>query len=293
MGVRGLPVCVTALTSHVDRASAQRGQRGFRVTVQVLQWTAAVYLVAGLTAGLGLALETRRLERASVALLALGALLHGASFALLHFADNPPPLTDLRSACSFMAWIGTVFYLILLKRSRLQRLVVLVAPAAFLGSFLAALRAPQGAAPEAATGSWPHAHVLLASAGLSLLGLAGLAGSIFLIEHARLKSKAPLDRAFPLPSLEALDRVNAVTLAVGFLLLTMGVITGMIWLQTATGRPWSGSAHESWTLVAWVIYVALVIARFGVKQGSRQAAASAVAGFAFLLFAVVGLEYIT
>jgi len=257
------------------------------VTVQILQWTAAVYLAAGLMAGLGLALETRRLERAAVALLGLGALLHAASFVLLHLAEHPPPLTDLRAAFSFMAWGGTVFYLILLKRSRLQHLAVLVAPAAFLGAFLEALRPPLTAPTQSATGSWPHAHVLLSSAGISLLGLA------FLIEHKRLKSKAPLNRRFPLPSIEALDRVNAVALAVGFLLLTLGVITGVIWLQTTKGVPWSGTAHETWTFVAWVVYAGLVVARFVAKQGSRQAAASAVGGFAFLLFAVIGLGFIS
>lgn len=263
------------------------------MTVQILQWTAAMYLAAGLMAGLGLALETRRLERASVALLAFGALLHAGSFALLHASHDPPALTDLSAACSFMAWIGTVFYLILLKRSRLQRLVVLVAPAAFLGAFLAALRSPGGTASESAAGSWPHAHVLLASAGIALLGLAGLAGVVFLIEHARLKSKRPLGRRMPLPSLEALDRVNAVALSVGFLLLTLGVVTGMIWQQTASGRAWTGTAHETWSFVAWVVYAALVIARFAVGQGARQAAASAVGGFAFLFFAVIGLGFIS
>jgi ABC-type transport system involved in cytochrome c biogenesis permease subunit len=263
------------------------------VTVQILQWAAAVYLAAGLMAGLGLALETRRLERAAVALLGLGALFHAASFVLLHLAEHPPPLTDLRAACSFMAWGGVVFYLILLKRSRLQHLAVLVAPAAFLGAFLEALRSPLTAPTQSATGSWPHAHVLLSSAGISLLGLAGLAGVIFLIEHKRLKSKLPLDRRFPLPSLEALDRVNAVALAVGFLLLTLGVITGVIWLQTTKGVPWLGTAHETWTLVAWAVYAGLVVARFIAKQGSRQAAASAVGGFAFLLFAVIGLGFIS
>jgi ABC-type transport system involved in cytochrome c biogenesis permease subunit len=262
------------------------------VTVQILQWTAAVYLAAGLVAGLGLGLETRRIERASVLLLAFGAVLHLVSFVMLHTAENPPPVTNLREACSFMAWVGTVSYLLLLKRSRLSRLVVLVAPAAFLGAFLAALRPPSTARAEAATG-WPHAHVLLSSAGLSLLGLAGLAGVIFLIEHARLKAKKPLDRRFPLPSIEALNRVNAVSLGIGFLLLTLGVVTGMIWLQTTKGIPWSGTAHETWTLVAWLVYAWLVFARFSGKQGSRRSAINAVAGFVFLLFAVVGLELIS
>jgi hypothetical protein len=39
---------------------------------------------------------------------------------------------------------------------------------------------------------------------------------------------------------------------------------------------------------AWAIYLGLVALRFGGRQGARQAAASALAGFAFLLFAVVG-----
>jgi len=262
------------------------------VTVQILQWTAAVYLAAGLVAGLGLGLETRRIERASVALLAFGAVLHAISFGLLHMTENPPPVTSLLEAWSFMAWIGTVFFLILLRRARLQRLVVLVAPAAFLGAFLGALVPSSGPVVEADKGSWPHAHVLLSSAGLALLGFAALVGVIFLFEHRRLKAKRPPDRRFPFPSLEALDRVNAVSLTVGFLLLTLGVITGMIWLQSTKGRPWTGTAHEVWSLVAWLIYAALEYARFAAKQSSRQAAISAIAGFAFLLFAVVGLELI-
>jgi ABC-type transport system involved in cytochrome c biogenesis permease subunit len=251
-----------------------------------------VYLAAGLVAGLGLGLETRRIERASVVLLACGAVLHLVSFVLLHTAENPPPVTNLREAFSFMAWVGTVAYLVLLKRSRLSRLVVLVAPAAFLGAFLAALRPPSAEPAEVATG-WPHAHVLLSSAGLALLGLAGFAGVIFLIEHARLKAKKPLNRRFPLPSLEALNRVNTVALGVGFLLLTLGLVTGSIWLQTAKGMLWSGTAHEIWMIVAWFVYAALVFARFSGQQGPRRSSISAVAGFAFLLFAVVSLELIS
>jgi len=263
------------------------------VAVQLLQWTAALYLSAGLVAGLGLALETRRLERASVALLALGAVLHGFSFSMLHDLEPTPSVTDMAAAISFMAWVGTLSYLLLLSRTRLQRLMVLVAPASFLGAFLGALRLPAvSPAPLSSMGSWPHAHVLLSSTGISLLGLAGLAGAMFLVEHRRLKQKRPIDLRMPLPSLEALDRVNAVALSIGFPLLTLGVLTGMMWLQTAFGTLWTGSAHETWCVVAWAVYGVLVGARFAAHQGSRQAAASAVGGFAFLFFAVIGLELI-
>ena len=92
-----------------------------------------------------------------------------------------------------------------------------------------------------------------------------------------------------LPSLEALDRINVVSLVVGFPLLSLGVVTGIVWVQTAKGVLWTASTHETWTIVAWAIYAGLVAARFFGRQGSRQAAASAVAGFAFLAFAVLGV----
>ena len=66
-------------------------------------------------------------------------------------------------------------------------------------------------------------------------------------------------------------------------------MTGMLWLQSTRGTFWFGTSHEVWTVVAWAIYAGLASARFVGHQGARLAAASAVAGFFFLLFAVLGI----
>ena len=261
------------------------------MVVQLHQLTSALYLAAGLISGLGLALPMRSLLRVSIGLLGLGAVVHGIAFSQLHNAEPPIPLTDTPAAMSFMAWIAVCFSLLLLYRARLAALSVLVAPVAFLGTFFAALRLRE---PELATtlgsGSWPHAHVLLAGAGLALLGVAGLAGMLFLLEYRRLKAKRPRARHSPWPTLEALDRVNRAALGLGFPLITLGVISGMFWLADARGSIFTGSAHEMWSLVAWAIYAVMAVVRFSAHQGSRKAAASAVCGFVFLFFAVVGVE---
>jgi len=191
---------------------------------------------------------------------------------------------------ALMAWMGVISLLALSWRVRISGLAAVVGPVAFLAVFVSILSMP-GAVAVAAShrGSLPHAHVLLSSAGLSLLGVAGLAGLFFLLEHARLKHKRAFVVNITLPSLEALDRVNVASLMVGFPLLTLGVITGSLWLRSEQGVFWSGTGHEMWTAVAWCIYAGLAAARFAGKQGGRQAAASAVAGFAFLLFATVGV----
>lgn len=259
--------------------------------VEFLQIAAAVYLAAGIGALLGFVLPTTRIRHGAVWGLALGALVHAAGFASLHGLDPTPSLTSLSMAVSLMAWMTVVSLLILMWRVRLPGLAAVVGPLAFLAVFVSALYAPSAAEPLGAhrEGPLPHAHVLLASAGLALLAIAGVAGVFFLFEHRRIKAKQVVRSVIKLPSLEALDRVNRVALAIGFALLTLGVVTGSLWLQSVKGRLWQGSEHEIWTLVAWGIYAGLCAARFGGGQGSRQAAASAVAGFAFLLFAVVGV----
>lgn len=262
--------------------------------IELHQLTAAAYLVAGVAGLLGLALPQPRLARAGRMLLAVGAVVHGLAFASLHTLPHPPPLTDLGSAVSLMSWLAVIASLALLRRGRLEGLASLVGPLAFLGVFFEGLtldRAAPATAP--AGGSWAHLHVILASGGLALLGVAGLTGALFLLEDRALKAKRPASWGSRLPSLEALDRVNAAALAGGFPLLTCGVVAGMLWTQGQTGRLWAGGAHAVWSSVAWGIYLALVFARFAVGWRGREAAACAALGFAFLLFVVVGVGALT
>lgn len=263
------------------------------MVLELLQITALAYLAAGALAAAGLALVRRELLRVGVAVLLVAAVLHGLSFSLLHTAEVPPPLTDAPTAISFMAWAGTLGFLLLLLRFRVVGLVALVAPIAFVSVFYAALRLPHTAPDLDGGGSVPHAHVLLASAGLALLGLSGLAGALFLAEHRRLKHKRPLAAGSSLPSLEALDRVNALALAVGFPLLSLGVVTGALWSREMSGALWSGTSHETWCLLAWLVYAVLVVLRFGLRLGARPCALSAAVGFLFASFAVIGVELIS
>lgn len=257
--------------------------------IELHQLAAALYLAAGVAGGVAPALRGDRARRVALVLLGLGAFAHLASFAFLHRARPTPQLTDLPAATSLMACLAMLSYLAFARRARWDSLVVAVAPIGFLGAFLGALRLPHaGGHDPFGAGAWPHAHVLLASAGLGLLAVASVAGIAFLRESARLKHKGH-PQLSSLPSLESLDRVNLVALAVGFPLLTLGVLTGLLWTHGEQGRLWTGSPHEIWMLLAWAIYGALVVARFGAHQSARSAAVWAIGGFTFLLFAVIGV----
>lgn len=254
------------------------------------QAAAAVYLAAGIAALLGIVLPSDRMSRVAIWALVAGAALQGIAFATLHRQPAPPALTDLTSVGALVAWIAVLCLVLFAWRLRLASLAAVIGFVAFLFVFASLLSSPGSSASSLSTaGAWPHLHVLLASAGLALLGVAALAGFFYLLQHGRLKAKRSPRTRLPGPSLEALDRINVVSLAAGFPLLTLGLVTGMLWQRSVNGVVWTGSAHEIWMLVAWVIYAGLTSIRFAGRQGARNAAATAVAGFAFLAFAVVGV----
>jgi ABC-type transport system involved in cytochrome c biogenesis permease subunit len=258
------------------------------VTLPLHGWTAAAYLAASVVAVAALGGRARRALPLGVALLGIAALLHGLAFFELHRLEPTPALTQLSLAVSFAAWLFVLSFLALQLRVRTGGLAVAVAPGAFLGTVFAAFAAV--APPHAAAGSalWSHLHVLLASGGIALVGVAGAAGALYLVHHRALKRH----RAGPssaLPSLENLDRANALASALGFLLLTLGVITGVLWVETREGRLWPGGLHANATLAVWGLYAVLTAARIGSRHGARQAAIGATAGFTLLLVAVIGI----
>lgn len=258
--------------------------------VELHQLAAAIYLAAGIGALVGVALPAPQMNRGALWGLGIGALVQAFAFATLHRGEGPP-INSLPVVLVSCAWMAVLFSLLLKLRVKLPGIAAVVGPLAFLSVFAGSLGWERIApAPEhVATGTWPHVHVLLSSGGISLLGFAGLAGLTYLFEHRRLKAKPPRSLPIRLPSLEALDRVNAVSTTVGFALLTLGIATGMAWLRDDAGKIWTGTTHETWMVISWAIYAGLVLSRIAGRQGARQAAASALAGFAFLVFGVMGV----
>jgi ABC-type transport system involved in cytochrome c biogenesis permease subunit len=257
------------------------------VSVDLHSLTAALYLAAAVLAALGVSSRHAGAVRAAVWVTGVGALCHGVAFFAARDFAFPPPSTGLPGAVSLMSWLGVVFFLSFGLRHRLRGLSVVVAPLAFVGVFFFAVARPI-AIDRTPDPAWGVAHVLLASAGLALLGVAGAAGILWMFQHRDLKAKRAATR-LPLPPLEALDRVNGQATAVGFLLLTLGLVTGVLWVAETEGRLWPGTPHANATSLVWVLYAGLLAQRVFARAGARQSALSSAAGFALMLVAVVGV----
>ena len=70
----------------------------------------------------------------------------------------------------------------------------------------------------------------------------------------------------------------------GFGFLTLAIVTGFLWNHSLHGRYWTGDPKEWAALVAWLIYVAILVARWRGGWGGRRAAWLGIAGFAVVVF---------
>src|SRR5690606_40417647 len=103
---------------------------------------------------------------------------------------------------------------------------------------------------------------------------------------------SPIGLVRRLPSLEDLDVFNYKIIAVGFPLLTLGIILGAVWAATAWNRPWGFDPKETWSAITWLIYAIYLHVRYMAGWGGRSSAIISIIGFLAVLFTYLGVNYL-
>jgi len=91
-------------------------------------------------------------------------------------------------------------------------------------------------------------------------------------------------------SSEMLDEVGYKTIAIGFPLLTLGIITGAVWANEAWGTYWSWDPKETWSLITWLFYAAYLHARYTRGWRGARAAILSIVGFLAVVFTYLGVN---
>ncbi len=93
-----------------------------------------------------------------------------------------------------------------------------------------------------------------------------------------------------LPRVEILDGVGHTSVAVGFPLLTLGIVLGAYWANSAWGRYWGWDPKEAASLVTWLIYGAYLHMRGQRSWRGKRAAVVLLVGYAAVLFTYFGVN---
>ncbi len=224
-------------------------------------------------------------------LVVAGFAAHSA-FSIARFLKaGHTPITNLHESLSFFSLAVVGLFIVFERKYRLVILGSFVMPIALL-LIIASSIFPTNIVPlaPALRSRWLAVHTILAFSGYAAFTVAFSAGVMYLIQEHFLKSKKLGTLYRKLPSLDTLDHINYRCLTLGFPLLTIAIITGAIWAESAWGAYWSWDPKETWSLITWFVYAALLHGRLTTGWRGRRAAVFAIGGFFILLFTFLGVN---
>jgi ABC-type transport system involved in cytochrome c biogenesis permease subunit len=79
----------------------------------------------------------------------------------------------------------------------------------------------------------------------------------------------------------------------GFAMLTLGLLFGALWAKKAWGSYWTWDPKETWSLVTWLVYAALLHSRLIRGWKGKRLAMFSIIGFLCVLFTYFGVNYLS
>ena len=165
-----------------------------------------------------------------------------------------------------------------------------------LGIDLTVLYTPAGSLVPALQSYWIAIHVTAMIVAIGLFIFGAVVTTLYLIADRSQRRVAAGQsswsaghlRHLPVPAV--LDRLSYRSILFGFPVWTFGVMAGAIWADHAWGRYWGWDPKETWSFITWVVYAMFLHARATAGWRGRRAAWIQLAGFACLMFNVIGVN---
>lgn len=272
-----------------------------------------VYLVSSILFILYLSTKKRRLADMGFTLIGFGFAFQTLALITRWFYAGHPPWVNTYEVMSFFAWTIVGAYLALNVRTDYKSTGTLVAPLAFATLGFASLQ-PSNPTPliPALQSVWLLIHVPIVVVSYCALFIAFVASILYLFKDKQLKERRPLeDNSLPRKraanathaisqettsvldklSLDQLDDLAYRSVAVGFPLLTIGIVTGAIWAEAAWGSYWSWDPKETWSLITWFVFLIYLHAK---TQNWSASLAAYIASFGFIsvICTFLGVGYV-
>ncbi len=210
-----------------------------------------------------------------------------------YFLSGYTPITSQHEAVVFFAWSVTWAYLSFHWRYSVKNFGTFVSVLVVIMLCIAASvsRDLQVLSPILQS-LWLPVHAGISVIAYGFLALAFCGGIMYLLQERELKTKNFGFFYSRLPSLESLDQLNNHCLTVGFVFLTLGIITGTLWGRQAWGTYWSWDPKETWSLITWLLYAAQIHQRFTLGWRGRRIALMSIVGFCTVLFTLWGVTFL-
>lgn len=139
--------------------------------------------------------------------------------------------------------------------------------------------------------NWRVSHVMTAIISYSAFALAFGVGVYYLIVIPRKVEIKDLPEVKKERAV-SLEKMMFNSVVVGFIFLTLLIITGAVWAEEAWGSWWTWDPKETWALITWFIYAIYLHLRLKPAWRGRKGCYLSIIGFAAVLFTLLGVSYV-
>ena len=239
-----------------------------------------------------------RLVRIALLFTTAGLALHLAGVITRGLAVHRVPWGDMYEFVISVSCVAVLFFLGLMIKYRPYHIgLFFMAPIVIImGLAQTVIYTPAGPLVPALNSYWLAIHVtaMTLASGTFMVGAVLAVVYLFAERHTR-RVAAGLSTRYGevfrlLPSAERLDQIAYRTVVFAFPIWTFGIMAGAIWADEAWGRYWGWDPTETWAFITWVVYACFLHARVTAGWRGRRAAFIQLAGFACLLFNLLGVS---
>ena len=211
---------------------------------------------------------------------------------LYQFVFRPDGLKlGVGHAISAIAWLTVVVYWLGNLRDRMQGLQGFVLPFAAV-SLVAPLVLPASHTLRHSELTVFKVHLLIAILAYSLFTIAALHALLMALVERRLHAKPLATMLQQLPPLLTMEGLLFRVLWAGFILLTMTLISGMVFSRELFGQSLQFSHKTLFALISWLIYATLLGGHQLYGWRGRTAIRLTLSGFVALLLAYIGSKFV-
>ena len=225
------------------------------------------------------------------------------------------PISNLFESLCFLSW-GLIFAQLLLEKeyhtpiiSTLSIPIILLTLGFACFVLPEELRFSSNLVP-ALRSSWlvMHVSVVMLSYASLIIGSC-LSATVLLIDNnqslqirsnsvgiggykiSNLASNNEVIKPYKFTHIEKLDTLSYRSILVGFVLLTLGLVSGAVWANEAWGTWWSWDPKETWAFISWLFYAAYLHMRISKGWQGRKPALLATSGFFIVLICYLGVNF--
>lgn len=134
---------------------------------------------------------------------------------------------------------------------------------------------------------WSWVHRATAYGGAAAFAIAAAGGAVYMLKSRRLRRKAPLTPRWG--SLEGLESLTLAGVSLGFALLTIGLITGLVLIVADHQR--TSAVKLVMACSAWALYALVLHTPINPQLRGRKTAMLSISGFVLIAGAVVAVQY--